>query len=169
MNYEIKKYPEYRYIDISLDVNEYPSREMLFEGVKKDSAFHYVSHTYLNGLINYTKPIKAFLMFDYVYQSDDKENILNKIESLSEQNWFHTDLGSFGTSAVVISELEDSYVLFFYDADVSDCSIYRINKSYSFNDILSFTLSEMKCRQEFENPTCDEYIELPLPQGWIKF
>lgn len=168
MEYNVCVYPEnIPSTSIDLDVLDMPDNLDVFEGVGINKGFQHISHTYLNGLINYTKPVKAFLTFEYNY--DNKEDTLKRLSEMTSHDWFHTNLGILEDSVVVIGELDNSYVVFIYDCDVSECCIYRISNEHSFNDVCNFTLDTMKYRQDWENPSCHEYVELPLPTGWIKF
>jgi len=85
-----------------------------------------VSCSFLNGFINHTKIIDAYLLTRYV------SNDVNKIcaKNFNEKNWNHTNLANETSDDVVVLSKDDKgfYWVFYYDRDCSDCVISRFSK-----------------------------------------
>lgn len=162
----------------------YPAHEQLFGGVPIGTRYQYVSSTFLNGLVNYVDNIKAaFVSFEYCTDYTDKNGwhsheekygeIIRHLDIMTDNRynqWYHTRLGDIGGCVLLIGELEDSWVIFEYDMDVSDCSIGRVSKEkYTYDDVLEYALYNLKYRHDYEECVIGRYAELPTPKGWISF
>lgn len=169
MHYKVLQYTEEAGEGfIKLKSIDRPSNEEQFRGLNIGEEYTFITTTYMNGFINLVEVEKAFLLFDGDY--NEKDEILENIENVSEINWFHTNLGRFSCPVTVIGSLEDSYVVFFFDSDVSSCLMQRIDKNkYTLDDVTINTLQIMNMRQQWMDSACEEYVELPKPKGWIRY
>lgn len=149
------------------DIIDYPKREKLFN-FQIGTGYAYVSHTYLNGLVNYVKP--RYLILAKIYSDDLKfEEILSKLSNITYQNWYNTDLGKLEDEIYLIGELDDSWVVFDSDLDCSDCMILRVPKSNcDFDKCKELLINIIRYRSNYEHKD-GTYVELPLPRGWINF
>lgn len=117
-------------------IEEYPIN-LVERGVPQDAYFECVSNSFLDGLINYTDPRKGFLVWKGSGSTSDYYDAdIVEIEHLLEvyNNHPHSKFGIFGYSnayieVVILSETDNSYWVFWYDPDVSDCGIGRSDKS----------------------------------------
>lgn len=135
------------YFDHSID---YPS-DVTHNPIPYGTVWCYISSSFLNGMINYVKPISCFVLDRYT--ADDEKvfaEVYNKrkpggrqgrvrwegtkkelIEAVvsGEKEMFHTDIGCFGDDFVLLAEVEGErdgkgrYAFFWFDCDVSDCCI----------------------------------------------
>jgi len=129
------------------DNEDYPS-DIAHNPIPYNTSWCYVSSTFLNGFINYVKPINAFIIDRYKLRDQDitdrkasvkkegewinftgtKQELINKLVS-KELSMYHTKLDSFGDDFVILAEIETSeqlkgkYMFFWFDMDCSDCSI----------------------------------------------
>lgn len=143
-------------LDIELvytDSYEYPREQIEeFGGIPQNTEYTYVSSTFLNGLVNYGKNHRSFLVARYGLDSTQVD------EAGTEESYFvHLDAKygsdnesliaqvrqdyqafadkSFGDDVhhttynqddwIVMYETSESYVFMWYDRDCSDCSIER--------------------------------------------
>lgn len=164
-------------MDYFNDEIEYP-QDVALEPLPINTLWSYISSTFLNGFINYVKPIKVFVLDRY---KDDKTE---EIKNLKPQP--HTNLHHFGDDVIILAEIENHeggvkmYMLFWFDCDVSDCRIGRFETSdFSTVVIQSLVnwLDEMKKEnegrvfsQDYDNGVLN-YHEVPLTwlSGWLSF
>lgn len=155
-------------LPIDLDVVEYPSHEQLFE-LPINTKYIYVSCTYLNGLINYVSHKKVYLINRYRNLNEFAE----LVNSLDSKEQYHTNYSTINEELMILGELKDSWVLFDYDPDVSDCCIARISKEeVTYEDMIRYVESEVKRLLLHEYPKKDrplEFVELPIPKDWVKY
>ncbi|KKK82486.1 hypothetical protein LCGC14_2802880, partial [marine sediment metagenome] len=107
-------------------VEEYPEN-IAERGVPQDMYYRYVSSTFLDGLINYTEPIKGYLVYKQSgSNADHYSNDMYEMEQLigiHERTW-HSKFRLFAHSKLyirvaVLAETKGSYWMFLYDPDVS--------------------------------------------------
>lgn len=106
----------------------------------------YISHSFLNGWINYTKPISAFVINRY----READEFRVKIKEWETTKMHHSNLNFFGDDVLIlaktrlekyykykyIEEYRPSYWFFWFDQDVSDCEIGRFETSDSESDVI---------------------------------
>jgi len=167
----------------------------------------YVSSTFLNGLINYVNPIGCYVVNRYTEEtadiSDRKVCICNKgkfvnwynfegtklelINALisGEKEIYHTNLSCFEDDIVIIAKIENEldeenkYIFFWFDYDVSDCSIGKFITDDSQELILNSVENWLKetyvdnktCHETFHDEESSGYHKLPLSfiKGWVSF
>jgi hypothetical protein len=164
-------------MDYFSDEVEYPS-EIAFNILPMNTWWNKVSSTFVNGFINYVKPIKAYVLDRY--EADKTEAIKNIKDE------FHTDLSCFYDDVILLAKIESDdetlnrFMLFWFDMDVSDCGIGRFETTDNDQQVLeSLTnwLDELKKDNAGKtfNPNYDNgvlnYHPLPLSflTGWISF
>jgi len=134
---------------------EYPDN-LAERGVPQGTSYDFVSSTFLDGFINYVKIFAAFILDPpYGGLGEYKEDIEQAL------NETHTKFRDFGLLEVILlAETENSFWLFWYDPDVSDCSISRCEKEVTRDEFRRLFLI---------GPLKDEtYMELSkLPHGWV--
>ncbi len=104
---------EDKYFDDSVD---YPSisGEILPTGI----LYCYVSSTFINGFLNYSKPLKAFLM--HRYEENPRTNKL-AAEKFNSSNDHHSNLRTIRDDILLLSKNDaGEYWYFWLDNDVSD-------------------------------------------------
>lgn len=177
----------------SIESYEYPTHAQLFE-LKKNSWYFYVSSSYCNGFVNYLENKSAFLICRYTYNCPNRPSIdyrwsidysgctldnvdretthkdyfdnLFRIENICDNKWYHTDLGLFCNDDVIITgEIEDSYIMIYFDTDISDCEILRCSKE-EYNSLSDFNEAVVNMIEEDRNNLITQIRE---PKGWIKF
>jgi len=134
---------------------------------------NYISHTFLNGWINYVKPISAYVVHRY---ADDVQDIISSIKNWEENPPFHTNL-KFNDDIVMLckSKSNGQYWYFWFDNDVSDCSIGKLNTlGDSEEDIIkSFTKYVEIVAKDLADYHSGEPAYFPLDvskfSGWIEF
>lgn len=85
--------------------------------------FHYVSSTFLDGYINYVKYIKVYLLEKYTTQGEKYNEKIWK--PFIESKQYHTKLYDLNDDILILGKTKYHYYFFWYDCDVSDCSIGR--------------------------------------------
>lgn len=163
-------------------MNEYFSDEYeplppykTMEPFKNGTYYNYVSNTLLNGVINYVKPIKVYLMDRYTEDLLKRHNAIRRFNTDPE---FHTNLGAFEDDIILLAYEEESefYWFFWFDCDCSDCSIGRFTTEDSKEEVVeSFTKWVLERQKNF----CDYYhngregmaVELNCEniKGWVSF
>lgn len=157
------------------DEYEYLAPYKTLEPFKNGLLYNFVSNTLLNGVINYVKPIKVFLMDRYT------EDVLKRNSAIKKFNTdpsFHCNLSIFEDDIIILAYEEESgfYWFFWFDCDCSDCSIGRFTTEDSKEEVVeSFTQWVLERQKNF----CDYYhkerlgnaIELNCEniKGWVSF
>ena len=155
-----------------VEIFDYPSHDQ-FLNLKQNTGYCYVSSTYLNGLVNYVDHL--YLICSQVYCNDEEFNkIIEYLEGIDLNTtpceWYHTDLSKIEDVTYYIGENESSYLLFNYDSDCSCCMIIRFDKKdFSFDQVKNYCLNQAAYESFWYNHENPRYIELPKPQGWIKW
>ena len=180
--------------DYFQDDMEYP-KNIIDNPIPYGEVWTYVSSTFLNGFINYTDPLACFVIDRYT--SPDKEEIQFKefkgmkkdlIESILSNDFkmVHTKLNCFDDDIIILGkidsndELFNSFIFFWFDMDVSDCSIGKFKTSDSEEDVIQSVINWLDNEKEFNKdsefcPGLDNgiinYTRLPLTflKGWMKF
>ena len=139
-------------------VEEYPDN-VAKNALPQDTFYEYISSTFLNGLINYVKIFATYLILD----RDRSEKVSEEVIEQSSKR-VHTHLGSFGIMVTVLAETENSFWIFCYDPDVSDCGVGRCSKAeMSRDDFELLFLNSI-------HPSEQEVKKLPWkPKGWVSF
>lgn len=149
MNYAIDEVFEERF--------EYPNEKLLLNGLKTNQLFEYVSNTYLNGFINYTKPVWGAIIKRYrENEGYDYEGAANKL-----LNQYHSELDKIEDDVLIVATGADDSWFFWFDRDVSDCMIGRTN--ITPEKLITF-VKKNYCKQY---PIAVELTEKHF-KGWIK-
>ena len=147
--------------DVFTDSIDYGSTAIMeYGGLPEDTIINYISGTFLNGFINYVKPIKAYVVQRY---RDDWENeVLPEYEKVQAEH--HTRLENIPDDKWILGETDKDYWLFIYDMDVSDCSIGRVSKEDLTREEI-IRLFEVSTLTNDTNPNVQR-AQLDLT-GWI--
>lgn len=185
------------------DTIEYP-KNVIDNPIPYGEAWTYISSTFLNGMINYANPISCYVVNRYRKEDDmvqasvcdrgkfgnwynfkgTKKELINAIIS-GDKEVYHTKLSCFEDDIIIVAKIEDDYsddnnkyIFFWFDMDVSDCSIGKFKTTDSEQMIIcsvenwlteEFTKNkEHEERHEADSPG---YYKLPLSflKGWISF
>lgn len=167
--------------------------------------WNYVASTFLNGFINYVTPIKIYQIDRYAIESEqvtakysDKTNSglhqvfigtkseLRKLIIKDTAIFYNTKIGMFHDDIVVLAKIETEksnkiacYMLFWFDTDVSDCSIGRFQTLDSQEEIIQSLVNWLDYLKEGKKKYVEEgyddglinYTDLPLSfcQSWMSF
>lgn len=132
----------------------------------------YISSSFLNGFLNYAKPIKAYAINRYTPR-EDNELLVQKFNS--GRTRLHTKMGQiFDDDVLILSKNElGEYWFFWCDCDVSDCCIGRFTTSDSEEEVIAEFDRYVKERQSNlgYQETPGEAFELNVKHfiGWISF
>jgi len=174
----------YDYFD---DHMEYVSDHMMDSEyiIEPGTIYHYISSNFLDAFINYITIEKAYVLnrydaYDYIGQEsklcvsirDSKWNWEKKLfaskkelyELLNdgEHEMYHTNLSCFGDDVVVIGSTQKYIWFFWFDADVSDCSIGRIKKDgINIEDFIESV-------KQFIKPISENGESFEFKKEWIK-
>ncbi|MCK9416139.1 hypothetical protein M0Q97_05725 [Candidatus Dojkabacteria bacterium] len=188
------------------DEIQYP-KEIVHNPIPYGTVWTYVSSTFLNGFINYVNPIACFVIDRYTADDVEIENVIlcNKGDILC--NWYdwkgskkeltdaivsgekkmhHTNLGCFDDDIIILAKIEtenndtNKYIFFWFDMDVSDCSIGKFETNDIESDVIQSVINWLdKCKLENMGNNIEEYIDngiinyhqLPLEfiKGWVSF
>lgn len=182
------------YFDDSI---EYPNK-VAHETLPYGTIWWYISYTFLNGIINYTKPISCFVLDRYRTLEEDlsdrnitvcnkgsfgnwhkwegtKKELIDAIVS-GEKEMHHTNLSCFLDDIIILSEIETNiqddkkrYMFFWFDIDVSDCCIGKFETTDSKEEVIQ-TVKNMLNEKKREEYIM-EYHKLPITfiKGWASF
>lgn len=82
---------------------------------------NYISSTFLNGWINYVKPVRAFVIQRY---EDDYYALSARVEQWHKEEHHHTQLNFFEDDVLLLARSDiGDWWYFWFDYDVSDCCI----------------------------------------------
>jgi hypothetical protein len=160
------------FFDLFKDSVIYPEN-IAERGVPQNMILEYVSHTFLNGLINYITPFWSCVLERYrIWKDIDVSQWENCLQEP------HLNLRDFDDDIFVLGETENSFWFFWFDCDVSDCMIGRIEKSLVTKEKMKRLLIEwIKAHEYVERRPLTEsivgnYYELPVEafkHGWVSF
>lgn len=130
---------------------DYP-KNMVHFPIPYGTMWAYISSTYLNGFINYVRPISVFVLDRYTPKDEDitdrknnlydaggykkyynfvgtKGELIDKVVKETVK-FTHTNLDCFGDDIIILAEVDNDetdclgrYIFFWFDYDVSDCCI----------------------------------------------
>lgn len=150
------------FLDKYFDDHEWYPKGVMDNLLPWGTLWCYISSTFLDGMINYVTIESAFVGNRY-----SPDNSKSEILDL-ERGKFHTKLDVFGDDIVILASIaEGKYAYFYYDMDVSDCSIGRFETDTPKNKLLEEFRKH--CETEIEN-----FVDMPfeLPKdfftGWIR-
>jgi len=136
---------------------EYPDN-VAERGVPQGTFYEYISSSFLDGFVNYVEIFAAYAVEPgNAALSEYKEDIEEALDSA------HTKFHDFGLiDVILLAETKNSFWVFWYDPDVSDCCIARCKKEIDKDEFRRLFLLAL-----LKNST---YMRLPkLPQGWISW
>lgn len=151
----------------------------------------YISSTFLNGMINYVKPISCFVLDRYTADDENigdvtKKELINAIIS-GEKEMYYTNMNCFNDDIVLLAEIETNeeddkgrYMFFWFDCDVSDCCIGKFETTDTKEEVVQSIRNWLDvCKEEYKGKIFEEgcdngilnYSELPISflNGWLKF
>lgn len=183
---------------------EFP-KEVASNPIPYGTVWTYISHTFLNGFINHVDPVACYVLNRYTPEEEKMEGVKvidkNKPGSwhdfegtkkelidavVSEVKEFsHTALGCFSDDVVILAKIPveygektNAYMFFWFDCDVSDCSIGRFKTDDTEEQIIqsveTWLIESFKGKQDWEGdhgPDSAGYYKLPLSflKGWKSF
>ena len=177
-------------LDYFDDSEDYP-KEVAHDPLPYGIVWNYISNTFLNGFINYVKPIKVYQLDRYTGEDESldvdylqiragiggefsiKSN-LRKLVINNEIQFMHTKLNVFGDDIIILAKIEgneNGYMFFQFDCDVSDCSIGKFETTDSVEDVVQSVVNWLEAvKQQNKNAIFQEghdngilnYTELPL-------
>lgn len=162
-----------------IDIIDYPDSERLFN-LEQNTGYASISSSYLNGLVNYVKPL-YLICFQKHCNDEQFDEVIKYLQNIDinrlPNEWYHTDFSKLNDNVYYLGEIETSYVIFKYDIDCSECMIIRINKNdFCFEDVKEAMLKIAYNESYYYNEShyyndinhYYRYIELPDPKGWIQ-
>lgn len=130
----------------------------------------YISKSFLNGFVNYSTPVKAFLMHRYEPSYEVNRRVA---ESFNREKTTHTDLSWLDDDILILSRSKDlEWWFFWFDRDVSDCSIGRFSTNDDWDTVIKRFEYYVEERQKELGYV--DHKEKPLEldtsrmNGWIK-
>lgn len=138
-------------------------------GVPQDTLLSYVSNTFLNGFVNYVD-IKHVIMIER-YTKFDADKIDRFIEWLNNEPNTKYDniqktIDDVVDDIILFGETDNSCWFFWSDRDCSDCNIGRISSIRGF-DATEFKDMFINWLKGYKECYSGNYVELPIPKGWI--
>lgn len=145
--------------------------------------YSYISGAVLDGVINYVEPIKAYILNRYTDWNEeinrsDFTGTKNKLyESMvnCSHSPYHIKMSCFGDDILLIGRvksLENWYFYFWYDMDISDCSICRFYTEDSEENIVKeFDKHVLDIQSNMNYLENNEHREFKLDwfRGWRSF
>lgn len=150
---------------------ECPIQGHLFNGVQINRGFVNVSSTYCNGFVNYIHDPHLVLLNRY-RDEDEFVDLSKQFIDQSDHDWYHTDLNKYPDDILIFGTNDqhypDSYVLIWFDRDVSDCCIWRFDIN-DFKGIGHFVYLMKKWLDSLDHSVKGYGFVNRQPKGWIKF
>lgn len=195
----MKKIEIWDYFNEKID---YPS-DVALNPIPYGTVWSYISSTFLNGFVNYVKPIACFVLDRYAEDGEligdrnftvcnagefgkwhkwegTKKQLIDAIKNGSKA-MAHTKLDCFGDDIILLTEIEpDKYMFFWFDMDVSDCSIGRFETTDPKETVISSVVNWLEREKTdnngktvtngFDNGIVN-YHGLPISflEGWVSF
>lgn len=155
---------------------EYP-KNLVHYPIPYGTLLCYVSSTYLNGFINYVRPISIFILDRYTSKDEDitdrkirlydtgkyqkyynfkgtKCQLIDKVVK-EKVKLSHTDLNCFGDDIIILAEVEHDegddigrYIFFWFDCDVSDCTIGKFETIDTIEQVQESVLNWLNYNKE---------------------
>lgn len=149
---------------------EYPDPTEI-DMTAKGWRFDYISSTFLNGWINYVRPVRAFVVSRYDATSK------SKLEEWIATPPHDTQLGDLGDDVFILARDDDARRLWFFwfDCDVSDCSIGCLDVDPgdhgAAEEAFVEYVGERGADFKIGYGGCGEAVEIPLVciRGWVQF
>lgn len=134
----------------------------------------YISHTFLNGWINYVKPISAFVIPRYSKDGEEYYKLKENVEKFNRQKDIHSQLNLGDDVLILARDKRMDWWFFWFDCDVSDCSIGRFITKDTDQEVIQLFKDYVVDRME---DLCEGYkekreaMELNVENicGWIRF
>lgn len=154
--------------------------------------YNFVSVSFLNGFINYVKPIKAFVLCHYYKWNEPIDHTISIQNPPNSCYWikkrcktkselyntliipgitFHVNCDiDFQDDVVILAKTgsidgKSCYFIFYYDRDCSDCSIGRFVTLNHENEVIKDFNLHINSLDYIDKP---QEIPLHYFQGWIK-
>lgn len=143
----------------------------------------YIASTFLNGWINYVKPMKAFVVHRY-FEGNQYE-LEAKVWDWNSKKHIHSNLRELEDDILMLCQDEKGdYWYFWFDNDVSDCSIGRFKvhqkddsedqKEFDKTNLISefeeFVKSQAGVVSSYHNgPPAFFEVDVTKIQGWVSF
>ena len=160
-----------RIFDLFERDEEYP-KNVAERGVQNNTLYSYISNTFLDGLINYVDVFWACVIERY--EVWDMQIMKETITAVSSNH--HTKYSAYIDDCLLLAETDHCYWFFWYDRDVSDCMIGRMDKSIAIKaDLIALTKAFVEShdapieRGENCEGITGRWMELPNPTGWASF
>jgi len=193
--------------DYFKEVVDYPN-DILHNPIPYNVCWSYVSATLLNGFINYTKPVLSVYVLDRYTGLNKKVDLDTPIDKVKGKNVkfagtkgdlingflsgalkiHHAKLSCFKDDVVVLGEIPmddfdnglHRFIFFWFDCDVSDCSIGRFETTDSIEDVNQSIINWLESEKDYnknkkivegyDNGIID-YHKLPtlFMSGWVSF
>lgn len=165
---------------------EYP-KEIAHNPIPYGAVWTYASSSFLDGFINYVRPISCHLIDRYTPDDENiggrnisyrnknemkwlkfdgtKKELKNKVIS-GEIQMCHTQLSCFGDDIIILSEIETEnnesgkYMFFWFDMDCSDCSIGKFETTDTKEQVIQSVVNWLEgCKLQNENKAVEEYLD----------
>lgn len=151
--------------------------------------YSYVAVSLLNGIVNYVKPVAAYVI-DRYWEGTWTDKV-NHVASCNRFPGHHTKFSVYEDDVLLLAETESWWWFLDFDGDVSDCSIGRLPKQNRFPEITEsmelsrsdmlpgvtrevlvaefrdYAMSRCETRDGNRNPA----LEIPVGaiRGWVSF
>lgn len=175
-------------MDYFTDDIEYPN-EITLNIMPFGELWSYISSTFLNGFVNYSKPIACYVVDRYTSPNekigDRNFTVCNKgefgkwhkwegtkielIEAIkaNQKQMGHTKLDCFGDDVILLGEISDGkYIFFWFDMDVSDCCIGRFETDDKKEDVILSVENWLKAQKD-EN--ADREFQENMDNGILEY
>jgi hypothetical protein len=180
--FKLKDFPMLEY--------DYPTDQIERSGgISQDTRYDYVASSFLNGLINYGKNHKWFLLARYGLEKPEAERVDDDDDN--DANWIAPTEANYqafadrvtadrmqcfkpiGDDWLVLYETEASYFFMWYDQDSSDCSVERFCRRSladpvygitTFEQFVEARISWFKEAHFGESERCGYYPQGQTPQ-----
>lgn len=177
--------------------NESYPQNLVYNPLELNVDLEYVSNTYLDAFINYVKIKKAYLIDRYTPWEEefDEPPTIQVMDSPKSFNWIDvtlhnkqqlydyltqehirlsTKLREFSDDVIILANVIDAekndtnqWIYFWYDNDVSDCSIGRF-ETLDSEEVITDCFNKFVKDLDFTNGEAKE-IPIHAFTGWITF
>lgn len=130
--------------------------------------WEYISSTFINGFLNYYKPISCFAINRY---TETQQKFFNNVDNFIKNKVHHTKFNVIDDDVLFLGKSKNNgeYILIWMDCDVSDCCIGRFITDDP-EEVIIYQFKEWVIDRA-EDIAGGLFIELPVNNinGWVGF
>lgn len=134
--------------------------------------YEYISSTFLNGFINYVD-IRYAVASNRYWDDEDVRNFGDWeefISNMSKRTEPHTNLDTYRSDICCYGlDNHKDFIFFYFDRDVSDCCIGRLEKESTTEELLKQYVINTSLNKAEGYQETPKILQIKKPKGWVSF